>query len=96
MYSPLVQLFRSQNLRVYQMKLLCCSRSLNRDICIMLSNIMSSIHCKVLNLVVVNRTCILVLINILNHLRALSIRCLESTFPSTKIPRQDGVIRKKQ
>ncbi|CAF4655247.1 unnamed protein product [Rotaria sp. Silwood1] len=73
--SSLVQLFASRNWSVYQLELLCYGRSLNRQQCIMISNIIPSIHCKVLNLMIANRTCILEFINTMNHLRALNIRC---------------------
>ncbi|CAF0998449.1 unnamed protein product [Rotaria sordida] len=73
--SPLIKLFESRNWSVYQLELLCYGRSLNKKQCIMISDIIPSIHCKVLNLMVANRTCILDLINTMNYLRALNIQC---------------------
>ncbi|CAF3856540.1 unnamed protein product [Rotaria sp. Silwood1] len=71
----LMQLFKSRHLSVYQLELLCYGQSLNREQCMTLSNIMSNIHCKVLNVFVTDRTCILALIKIMPNLRALNIRC---------------------
>ncbi|CAF3675001.1 unnamed protein product [Adineta steineri] len=78
--SPLMQLFNSQNLSVYQLELLCYGKSLNNEQCIALNSIIPGIHCKVLKLNVANRTCILDLVNTLNHLHALNVECYKDRF----------------
>ena len=73
--SPLQQLFDSRNISVYHLELLCYNGSLKREACQMLNTIIPGIDCKVLNLMVFDRWCILDLVNTLNHLTSLRIDC---------------------
>ncbi|CAF0965900.1 unnamed protein product [Adineta ricciae] len=73
--SSLRQLFDSRNISVYHLELLCYNGCLKREACQMLNTIIPGIDCKVLNLVVSDRWCILDLVNTLNHLTSLRIYC---------------------
>ncbi|UJR32939.1 hypothetical protein I4U23_020400 [Adineta vaga] len=88
--SPLKQLFDSRNLSVYHLELLCYGGWLKHEKCVMLNSIIPGIHCKVLNLMVADRSCILDLINTLNHLTALNIECRsEKTSKRNKTTKDD-------
>ncbi|CAF3668948.1 unnamed protein product [Rotaria sp. Silwood1] len=71
----LMQLFQSRHVSVYQLELLSYGQSLNREQCTTLSSIIPSIDCEVLNVFVIDRTCILALVKTIQNLRALNIRC---------------------
>ncbi|CAF5124975.1 unnamed protein product, partial [Rotaria sp. Silwood1] len=57
----------------------------DREQCIMLRNIIPAIQCRVLNLVLADRTCMLDLINTMPHLQALNVQCrIGKRHPSSK------------
>ncbi|CAF3879379.1 unnamed protein product [Rotaria sp. Silwood1] len=83
--SSLQQLFESQHLSVYQLELLNYGGTFDREQCIMLRNIIPAIQCRVLNLVLADRTCMLDLINTMPHLQALNVQCrIGKRHPSSK------------
>ena len=73
--SSLQQLFESQHLSVYQLELLYYGGTFDREQCMMLRKIISTIQCRVLNFILADRTLMLDLINTMPHLQAINVQC---------------------
>lgn len=89
--SSLQQLFESQHLSVYQLELLYYGGTFDREQCMMLRKIISTIQCRVLNLVLADRTFMLDLINTMPHLQAINVQCRTGKrHPSSKLTEKNS------
>ncbi|CAF1210653.1 unnamed protein product [Adineta ricciae] len=89
--SSLQQLFESRHLSVYQLELLYYGGTFDREQCMMLRKVISTIQCRVLNLVLEDRTFILDLINTMPHLQAINVQCRTGKrHPSSKITEKNS------